>query len=100
SRRARRRSGRGRSCPSRPGRAASCRPAARRVAAPRVPAPPWPLREPDLAGRGAPLLGERRALRAVERDLEDAEAEKRALEPYRGEGDADLLEQLVLRHRR
>src|ERR671937_635464 len=44
-----------------------------------------------------PLLGQRRSLRAVQRDLEHAEAEQRALEPDRGQRDAYLLEQLLLR---
>ena len=48
----------------------------------------------------APLLRQRRSLRLVQRDLEDAEPEQRALEPHRRQRDPDLLEQLVLRHRR
>src|SRR5438093_1913733 len=58
------------------------------------------LTDGDLVGRRAPLLGERRALRAVERHLEHAETEDRALEAYRCQRNADLVQQLVLPHRR
>src|SRR5262245_33097185 len=44
-----------------------------------------------------PLVRQRRAAGLVQRDLEDAEAEDRALEANRRELDADLLEQLLLR---
>src|SRR5437667_8166399 len=58
------------------------------------------LTEGDLVGRRAPLLRERGALRAVERHLEHAETEDRALESDRRQRDADLVEQLVLLHGR
>src|SRR5581483_1844009 len=43
-----------------------------------------------------PLVRQGSALRAVERDLEHAEAKDRALEPDRRQLDPDLLEQLLL----
>ena len=55
-----------------------------------------PLRKLELVEPG-PLLRERRALGPVQRDLEDAEAEQRALETDRRQRDPDLLEQLLLR---
>src|SRR5262249_27484114 len=53
---------------------------------------------PSTSGKveALPLVRQRRCLRAVERDLEHAEAEDRALEPDRRQRDPDLLEQLVL----
>src|SRR5580765_3148792 len=53
--------------------------------------------EVELVGERRPLLRQRRSLRAMERDLEHAEAEDRALQPDRRERDADLLEQVLLR---
>src|SRR5437763_14762193 len=50
--------------------------------------------------KACPLLRERRALRAVQGDLQPAEPEQRALEPDRRQRDADLLEQLVFRQPR
>src|SRR5215471_252770 len=47
-----------------------------------------------------PLVRQGSALGAVERNLEHAEPEDRALEPDRGQLDPDLLEQLLLRQRR
>src|SRR5207247_214463 len=44
-----------------------------------------------------PLLRERRPLGAVQGDLQNAEAEQRALQPDRRERDPDLLEQRFLR---
>src|SRR6478752_8513645 len=90
----------------------SCRPRRRGAAAPRrfaqcpAEAPPEDrhrsrpqLSDEDLAARGAPLLRERRALGLVEGNLEHSEPEQRALEAHGRERDADLLEQLFLRHR-
>src|ERR687898_2400248 len=52
----------------------------------------------ELFVEARPLLRERRALRAMERHLEDAEPEQSALDPDRRHvRDPDLLEQLVLR---
>ena len=48
--------------------------------------------ELQLVGQGRPLLGQRRSLGAVQRDLQHAEAEDRALEPHGRQRDADLLE--------
>src|SRR3954471_5702352 len=53
--------------------------------------------ELELVGERRPLLRQWRSLRAMQRDLEDAEAEDRALQPDRRQRDADLLEQIFLR---
>jgi len=54
------------------------------------------LFEVELVEPG-PFLGQRRPLRAVQRDPEHAEPEQRALEPDRRQRDADLLQQVFLR---
>src|SRR5512133_253385 len=56
--------------------------------------------ELELVRERRPLLRERRALGAVERDLEDAEPQDRALHAHGRERDADLVEQLLLGQRR
>src|SRR5438105_7127897 len=57
------------------------------------------LRELELVEAGE-ALGERRALRLVQRDLQRRQAEHRALEAHRRERDPDLVEELVLVERR
>src|SRR3970282_1552341 len=54
----------------------------------------------ELFGEARPLFGQRRALAAMEGDLEDAEAEQRALEPDRRQRNPHLFEQLLAGHRR
>src|SRR5918995_6021229 len=56
------------------------------------------LLQHQIATRRAPLLGQRRAARLVQRELEHAESEDCALEPHRRERNAELLEELFLRH--
>src|SRR6185503_20002521 len=58
-----------------------------------------PLLELEVLGQARPLLRERRALSLVERELEDAEPEQRALEANGCERDAHFVEELVPRHR-
>src|SRR5262245_9230923 len=58
-----------------------------------------PSAEVDLVSTG-PLLRKRRSLGSVQRDLQHAQAQQGALEADRRERDSDLLQQLVLRHRR
>ena len=83
----------------RPGRRrfAPCRAAAPRAGRPRSPPPSV---ERDVHGRRTPLLRQRRALCLVQRHLQHAEPEQCALETHGGQRDADLLQQLVLLHRR
>src|SRR3990172_2832923 len=57
------------------------------------------LGDRDLVRRSAPLRGKRRSPCLVEAHLRRAGAEEGALEAHRRQGDADLLEQLLLRHR-
>src|SRR2546430_15445619 len=54
----------------------------------------------ELVRERRPLLRQGRSLRTVQRDLEHAEPEDRALQPHRSQRDADLVEQLLLGQRR
>src|SRR6516225_10032963 len=47
-----------------------------------------------------PAVRERRALAAMERDTKRGQPEQRALEPHRGQRDAELVEQFLAGHRR
>src|SRR5581483_2851517 len=58
------------------------------------------LLERQVVAHALPLLRQRRSLRLVQGDLEDTHAENGALQANRRQWDADLVEQLVLRHRR
>src|SRR4029079_4733332 len=57
------------------------------------------LFEYELVDGRAPLLRKRRSARLVQRELENAETEDRALEADGSERDAELVEQRFLRHR-
>src|SRR5439155_15262519 len=58
------------------------------------------LLQVEVGGGAGPLLRQRGPLCLVQRELERREAEQRALQAYRRERDADLVQQVVARQRR